>query len=557
MHRLCRLRPALFLFGLAALACPARGDEVDGKQLYEQVLRSCVCVASKFPLGSGWVADRDRKLVVTSRHVVGHRELVEVLFPCRRQGKLVAEAGYYDKEARRYPGKVIHTSRDRDLALVQLDELPPEALPLKLAGEGAGPGQRVHLIGCPGASQGMWLYSHGTVRQVFHRRFKLRGLAYAIDARIGESQLPANRGDSGGPVVNDRGELVGVEAGVTPPETHLLSTHIDVSEVRAFLAETPRGAGVVTADDFHERGKDYLDDAKWDLAITALNQAIKLNPKKAAYYRDRGLALGDKGNLIKALADYHEAVRLEPDNAEGYGNRAWIFNGLRMYKEAIADCDRALRLDDKDAFAWRERAYAWNAEGAYDKALADCDQALKLKPKEAATWVQRAHAGNGRREYDKALADCDQALKLDPKSSAALVERAEAWVGREDYDRALADCGEAVRLNPRDGRAFHLRAVCANHKKQYDKALADCDRALKLQPGFGGTYRERARALAGKKEHKRALADLSKALWLNSRDVEAYLDRSRCHAALGDPERARKDVEQAARLLRQDLRKRR
>src|SRR5438309_390239 len=80
---------------------------------------------------------------------------------------------------------------------------------------------------------------HGTARQVYHKKFAVGKdeNKFVIDARIVETQTPTNPGDSGGPVVNEQGELVAVNDSHNI-NAQLVNNCIDVSEVRAFLAES-------------------------------------------------------------------------------------------------------------------------------------------------------------------------------------------------------------------------------------------------------------------------------------------------------------------------------
>ena len=50
------------------------------------------------------------------------------------------------------------------------------------------------------------------------------------------AQFPINQGDSGGPVVNDRGELVGVNSS-RDPNAQLVSNCIDLREIRDILEQ--------------------------------------------------------------------------------------------------------------------------------------------------------------------------------------------------------------------------------------------------------------------------------------------------------------------------------
>jgi hypothetical protein len=59
---------------------------------------------------------------------------------------------------------------------------------------------------------------------------------YRLEARVVETDSPTNPGDSGGPLANDKGELVGVTQGnVNRFQAAALSTFIDGSEVQRFL----------------------------------------------------------------------------------------------------------------------------------------------------------------------------------------------------------------------------------------------------------------------------------------------------------------------------------
>jgi S1-C subfamily serine protease len=56
----------------------------------------------------------------------------------------------------------------------------------------------------------------------------------AVNCRVVETSSPTNGGDSGGPVVNDRGELVAVVSCCATKDRNI-SWFIEVSEVRTFL----------------------------------------------------------------------------------------------------------------------------------------------------------------------------------------------------------------------------------------------------------------------------------------------------------------------------------
>jgi S1-C subfamily serine protease len=236
----------LFVAGVGLSSQPARAADDGADKIYKRTLRSTVWVVvplggNKAATGTGSLVDVKHRLILTNYHVVGDHDEATVFFPIiEKNGKteeILAERSMYMKKGARIKGKVVARSPKADLALIQIERVPDGALPLYIARESPSPGQRLHSIGNPGASDALWVYTQGTVRQVYHKTFRIRGDdGFEIDAKIVETQSPVNQGDSGGPVVNDRGELVAVTQGhLSDAQARLVSIFIDVSEIRKLL----------------------------------------------------------------------------------------------------------------------------------------------------------------------------------------------------------------------------------------------------------------------------------------------------------------------------------
>jgi S1-C subfamily serine protease len=217
-----------------------------GEKIYDRTLHSTVWVLlpispTRARTGSGSLIDVNRRLVLTNYHVVLDDDSGFVSFPIFQNGKLVAERDAYRAPGKKIPAKVVARDPKRDLAVLQLEgPVPAEAKAIRLAKDGPSPGQRVHSIGNPGASGALWVYTEGSVRQVYRNKIRTMdretGKGFEIDARVVETQSPVNQGDSGGPVVNDKGELVAVVQGHVPDaQARSVSIFIDVSEVRDLL----------------------------------------------------------------------------------------------------------------------------------------------------------------------------------------------------------------------------------------------------------------------------------------------------------------------------------
>jgi len=242
------MRRVLIALTLAALAVPATAQEpAGGAKVYRQAVSSVVWVHSTrdrgLATGSGSLIDRGRRLVLTNYHVVEDNPRAKVFFPEFRDGQPVSEKSYYLDRAGRYaiPGRVVAVDKTADLAVIQLDRLPRGTEAIPIAAASPGPGESVHAIGNTGKSGALWGYVKGTVRQVYRKKWKAqldRNKVLTFEAKVIETDSPTNPGDSGGPLLNEMGKLVGVTQGGAV-NAQLVSTFVDVSEVKQLLATRP------------------------------------------------------------------------------------------------------------------------------------------------------------------------------------------------------------------------------------------------------------------------------------------------------------------------------
>ena len=228
---LCLTLSALTLF---ASPLVARADV----QVYQQVLRSTVWVLAKnsegTSSGTGVLIDADRKLVVTNSHVVGDSRVAVIFFPDIQDGQPVVGRKHYLTNVRKLGirGRVVAVDRKRDLALIELQKLPADAQAIPLAEKGIGPGEDVQSIGNPGSSDALWVFTSGTVRSVYQKKFRTGSGEH--DFKVVETQSPINSGDSGGPVVNNDGQLVAISQAIAP-KARLVSYCVDIAEVREMM----------------------------------------------------------------------------------------------------------------------------------------------------------------------------------------------------------------------------------------------------------------------------------------------------------------------------------
>jgi tetratricopeptide (TPR) repeat protein len=190
----------------------------------------------------------------------------------------------------------------------------------------------------------------------------------------------------------------------------------------------------------------------------------------------QGLQDYEKGDFEKAATEFTEAIRLDPKSAVAYFNRGNCHASGNDFDGAIADWSEAIRLDPKDPDAYDNRGNGYLQKGEYDKALADADAALKINPKLADALSMRGCAHLEKGDSDKAIADFSEAIRLDPQLAAAYHNRGRAYAKQGDCAKALADYHALTDLNHDDAEAHNqmarLLATCA------DAAMRDGKKAV-------------------------------------------------------------------------------
>lgn len=319
--------------------------------------------------GSGFVIDKANRLLVTNRHVVAEKDAVSVIFPVYENGQARADRAFYLRKAPAVKGRVIDRDASHDLAVIEVESLPEGTPELKLATDSGQCGSRIHASGNPGNDSHAFVYTVGKVRNV-----KAQNLVYdneqKVSARILEIETDHKmaKGVSGGPVVNDDGELLGVVS-ATPPDGSLTALCIDIREVRGFLGQAMR-----------KRATALLQKQEYEKAVTSCDLAVKYNPKDALSYNERGAAYSFLDQYDKAAENYSSAIKLDPSLACAWRNRGSMNFYRGDYEKAVADCNEAIKLDKKFALAYLTRSKAKAKLARADEARDDYDMARKLDP---------------------------------------------------------------------------------------------------------------------------------------------------------------------------------
>jgi tetratricopeptide (TPR) repeat protein len=185
---------------------------------------------------------------------------------------------------------------------------------------------------------------------------------------------------------------------------------------------------------------------EYDLAIPALNEAVRKSPKSALAHNALGNAYNLKGDHDRAIEAYTAAIEADPQFAFGFRNRGAAYGAKREHDRAIADLDQAIAISPNFPDGYNSRGVAFESLGQIDRALSDLGKAIALEPTFSRPYNNRGNVYLRRRDYARALPDYNKAIALEPTYGTAYLNRGEVRWRTRDLPKALADFRKVVEL---------------------------------------------------------------------------------------------------------------
>jgi tetratricopeptide (TPR) repeat protein len=255
------------------------------------------------------------------------------------------------------------------------------------------------------------------------------------------------------------------------------------------------GGGVVNLRVSRGRAR-ITSTTKWVLcflviASTRIAAAQESRWTPAAVQYRYGLALEERGDLEGALNAFTTAIRIDPRLAEAYADRGKALLVKGELSRAMLDFDRAVRIQPRSAESYNNRGIARIRTGDLQGAMADFSRAVKLKPNLAEAYTNRGNLRVRTGDPAGALQDLSKAIGLCGKFHA--------------------DARTVVMSNSRLAHAYMNRGVALYAQEKIEEAIADYDRAIALDPELPEAHYNRGMALSSRGDQEGARASLSKA----------------------------------------------
>lgn len=358
-----RLYPILLVF----LLTPAARAQESLPTLVKRVKPAVVAIATydangeAVMTGSGFFLRPGQ--VVTNLHVV--------------RGAVRAEVKTLDGKGKVFPvNGTLAVDEEGDLALLSVEMPLERARTTELASELPDEGETIFVIGNPLKLEGS--VSDGIVSAV-------REVPNSY--RIIQITAPISHGNSGSPVFNLRGQVLGV---VTVKVTNGQNINLAIAAARVGelvagklkpLSElTVKNKGDV-AESLYRSGIESLWLGNYDNAVGYFENAVNKNPRRAEAWVQVGYCKVKQGKIQEAIRAYSQALQLKPGDAEIHNKLGDAYYYSGRFREAIESYSEAARLRPDCAETFYNLAIAYFESGNQSMAAAEARVLQRLDPK--------------------------------------------------------------------------------------------------------------------------------------------------------------------------------
>ncbi len=423
----------------------------------------------KLSRGSGFFTASDR--VITNRHVL--------------EGAFKAEVHTVNDLAYNVKG-VLAVDGEGDIALLQVDIPSSVASPLTVVRTSPQEGESIVVIGNPLGLEGS--ISNGIVSAV--RDIPNFG-------RIIQITAPISPGSSGSPVINMRGEVVGVATlqladgqslNFAVPSDRVVQLQAGQTRTLGELVVATRRSQRASAERFYMQGLGFLSRDDCDKALPYFKKATDADPEYADAWAQTGFCNGMLGRHTEALKASRQAIRLKPDSPESYLNIGSAFAYLGQFKESADAYRQALRLDPTNADTHFALGVTYGKMGRTEDEVQSYKQAIRLRPDFVGAYEKLAQGLFKLNRFAEAVATHKTIVQLKPGDGVAYDNLGVAYLKLKQSAEAVEAFKQAIRLKPDFGRAYYNLALAYLSLNDRDSALEqynllktiDPDRADKL-----------------------------------------------------------------------------
>ncbi len=350
-------------------------------------------------------------------------------------------------DGKEYPvEKVVAEDKVGDLIQVSVNIPKETARPLSIITTLPEAGEKIVVIGTP-------LGLDKTVSD---------GIVSAVRETPGFGNIiqvtaPISPGSSGSPVINMRGEVIGVATffvvagqnlNFAIPGERIVRLAIRQGETLSEREEGRIKDWLASAEGLYAIGLRLLWAEDYEKAFPYFVETVKRNPEHAQAYFQIGYCLARLGQYKEAIGSYRQAIRINPKDADFHNNLCAAYGMVGRYDMAIESCKQAIQLKSDLAESHNNLGWSYQRLGRYQEAIQSCKEAIRLKPGFALAHYNLGNNYSALKKYREAIDSYKEAIRIKFDYAEGHLNLGAAYFHTGRFEEAIDSYKQAVRLKP-------------------------------------------------------------------------------------------------------------
>jgi tetratricopeptide (TPR) repeat protein len=360
---------------------------------------------------------------------------------------------------------------------------------------------------------------------------------YAPGRRIIDSSVSVSDNFSGGPVLDTKGQVLGV--------TIVLERGLKFIIPSNLVKTLPKKAEVKFKDWQHE---DYLSTLDGSFLAGKISSFLD-ETAKAEKYLEKVIknAPGNieaqsllasifirQRNYEAAISAYNKMIELDANRDDAYYGVGIVYFNMRRFKEAVLPLEKAVQLNSEHKDAYFYIANSYEELKDFAKAAESYEKYVNLKPEKLGTayW----HLGLCRFElgqFEAAAAAFQEALKENPQDTLINDKLAQAFQKAGQYEKAEQVYKYLAQLSPEYSLNYY-RTILRMYDEAGlgDKAIEAAKKIVELNPKDSDSLYNLGYMYAKQRKYNEAIEALKKVIQMRPNFEYAYLTLANCYVEL-------------------------
>jgi len=356
---------------------------------------------------------------------------------------------------------------------------------------------------------------------------------------VADSSIDAGDDASGGPVFNEKGQVVGI---IFYPESSSSKVLIPISVLNRVNTDS-NGIKVkdmepedyfLTQEGAYFTGHSFAAINNMIVAEDNLKKAAELKPDDL----ETKMTLGDvltKGRAFSsAVSTYKNITEMDPESDEAYLKMGTVYIEMRNWKEAISPLEKAVELNPDNTDAYYNIGVAYEELKDHEKAIENYKKYIESDPQDMKdTYLRLGIAQLEAEQYEGAADSLKHAIDNNPENDNLKYRLAETYQKIEKYEEAAGIYVNLAKDNPDNAKFYYNMMIrMYDEANMADKAIESAKKLIEVEPDSADAYYNVGYMYMRQDRFNEAIPLFEKAIELDPELEYAYMNLAVCHSRL-------------------------